>query len=388
MIIAHRIQLDPTIKQRKYFASACGTARMVWNWGLAEWNRQYKSGTKPNGFTLKKQFNAIKYDLFPWLKSVHRDAHSQPFFDLQDAFVRFFKRQSSHPTFKARGKCRDSFAVSNYTFRLDGQRVRLPVIGWVQMRESLRFTGRIIGARVSRTADRWFIAIQVEIPDPVPAKKPESVVGVDLGLKVLASVSDGTAFENPKPLKSCLKKLARTNRKLARSQKGSNRRVKVVSRLQRIYARASNIRSDALHKLTTQLCQQHTQVAIEDLNVKGMMANRKLARSVADVGFHELSRQFHYKSQIYGCEIVVVNRWFSSSKLCSNCGHKKGDLKLSDRIYRCEKCGFMADRDLNAALNLRTAGLAETYARGQDGTMSDTASDITSLVEARTKHCP
>lgn len=366
MQIAHRIQLDPTAKQREYFSRACGTARMVWNHALAEWNRQYQAGEKPSGMKLKKEFNAIKYTKYPWLKGVHRDAHSQPFADLQESFRRFFKKQAKRPKFKSRGKRRDSFAVANDKFRVDGKRVRLPIIGWVRMREALRFEGKINSATVSRTADRWFISIQVQIPDPIPAQKPDLTVGVDLGVKVLATLSSGEVIDNPRPLARCLKQLARCNRKLARSQKGSKRREKTKRRLQRIHARVANVRKDALHKLTTRLCKDNSCVVIEDLNVKGMLANRKLARAISDVSFGEFRRQMNYKSKLYGCDIVVVDRWFPSSKMCCGCGHIKPDLKLSDRTYRCESCGITVDRDLNAALNLRSAGLAD-HARGPEG---------------------
>lgn len=365
MQIAHRIQLDPTAKQREYFSRACGTARMVWNQALAEWTRQYDMGEKPSGMKLKREFNAIKYAKYPWLKGVHRDAHSQPFADLQEAFGRFFKQQAKRPRFKTRGKCRNSFAVANDKFRVDATRVRLPLIGWVRMRETLRFNGKINSATVSRTADRWFISIQVEIPDPIPAQKPDSTVGVDLGVKTLATFSSGEVIDNPRPLTRCLKQLARCNRKLARSQKGSRRREKTKRRLQRIHARVANVRKDVLHKLTTRLCEENTCVVIENLNVKGMLSNRKLARAISDVAFGEFRRQINYKSKLYGCEVVVVDRWFPSSKMCSGCGHIKQGLKLSDRIYHCDVCGLTTDRDLNAALNIRAAGLAE-HARGPD----------------------
>ena len=387
MILSHRIQLDPTFKQRSYFSRACGTARMVWNHALAEWNRQHKAGGKPSGIKLKKEFNAIKYQSYPWLKSIHRDAHSQPFSALQTAFTRFFHKKSKRPKFKSRGKCRDSFYAANDQFRFEGQRVRLPLVGCIRMRESLRFNGKIIGATVSRTADRWFIAIQVEITDHKPVSKPESTVGVDLGVKTLATLSTGELVENKRPLQGFMKRLVRCSRRLSRSRKGSRRSEKTKRRLQRIHDNIANIRKDITHKLTTQLCKEYTCVVIEDLSVKEMLGNRRLSRSISDVSFGEIRRQIHYKSKLHSCDLVVVDRWFPSSKTCSSCGNVKQDLKLSDRTYLCDSCGLVLDRDFNAALNLRAAGLAE-HARGPEGSgCSHKAITKPCRVESRTKPC-
>src|SRR3972149_4378073 len=155
MILAHKIQLDPTVKQAIYFSRSCGTARFVWNWALAEWNKQYGEGKKPNANMLKKHFNQAKYIDYPWMKEIHRDAHSQPFSNLNLAFNRFFKKKGKHPKFKKKGK-RDSFYVANDKFRVDKERIRLPKIGWVRLTEPLRFNGKINYAVVSRKADRWF----------------------------------------------------------------------------------------------------------------------------------------------------------------------------------------------------------------------------------------
>lgn len=191
MILAHRVQLDPTFKQAAYFRQACGTARFVWNWGLAEWERQYKAGEKPSGPSLKRQFNAVKYDQFPWLRDVHRDAHSQPFSNLQKAFVSFFKGISRRPQFKKRGISRDSFYVANDKLRLIGKRVRLPIIGWVRMRESLRFAGKIMGATVSRRADKWFVSIQVDVGEYRKLRSGDGIAGADLGVKSAITLSNG-----------------------------------------------------------------------------------------------------------------------------------------------------------------------------------------------------
>jgi len=384
VILSHKIELDTTYKQRHYFASAAGCARFVWNQALAEWDRQYQAGGKPSGMKLKKEFNATKYERFPWMEDIHRDAHAAPFANLDKAFRAFFKGTSARPTFKKKGKSRDGFAVANDKFRVDGEAVVLPRIGRVRMTESLRLEGKIMGAVVSRTAGRWFIAIQVDVGAYTKPRCSDGIVGVDLGVKVAATLSTGEQLQGPKPLKSALKKLAKANRELSRRQKGSKNRQKTKAKLAKIHYRISNIRKDWLQKLTTRLCHENQVVAIESLNVAGMVKNRRLARSISDIGFGEFSRQMQYKSPIYGTELVVADRWYPSSKTCSICGCIKADLTLKDRVYHCKACSSSIDRDLNAALNLRALGLREhAHGRLDNPSVAGAESD-----EVGTNPCP
>jgi putative transposase len=380
MQLAHRIALDPTPEQREYFQRAAGTARFVWNWALAEWNRQYAAGQKPNANALKRQFNAIKYTEFPWLVDVHRDSHAQPFANLAKAWTKFFKdiregREAHAPQFKKKNKSRASFYVANDKFAIDGMSVRLPMVGRVVMREALRFEGKVMAASVSRTADRWFIAFQVDVPDAQFYRKRtgHGTVGVDLGLKAAATLSTGESIQAPKPLRAALRRLQirqrRQSRKIeaakaaagikgkrvpkgARLEKSNNFKKSSVP-LARLHARIANVRADFLHKLTTRLCRENQAVVIEDLNVSGMLANEKLARAISDVGFFEFRRQLTYKAARYGTRLVVADRWFPSSRLCSACGWKNEALKLKDREWVCCGCGSIHDRDVNAALNLK-----------------------------------
>lgn len=378
MILAHKIRLCPTPEQEEYFRKACGTARFTWNWALAEWDRQYKAGEKPTGQKLCKQFNAIKYKEFPWLKEVARDPHARPFINLNTAFRRFFKKLGRRPKFKKKGG-RDSFYVANDLFWVRGKTVRLPRIGLVKTRQELRFDGKIMGATVSREADKWFISIQVDLGDYKKPRTGDGEVGVDLGIKAAATLSTGEQFFAPKPLAKSLKKLRRFQRSFSRMTKGSNRRNKQRTRIARLYAKIRNIRQDFLHKLTTKLCRENQAVVAEDLHVKGMVRNRRLARAISDIGFGEFLRQMEYKSPIYGAEFILADRFYPSSKTCSSCGKIKDDLKLCERTYRCE-CGLEIDRDLNAALNLRTLGARGTDASGHDGSVGASAL-ATSVVE-------
>jgi putative transposase len=370
VILSHRIALDPTQEQEAYFRQACGTVRFVWNWALAEWDRQYIAGEKPTAAKLKKQFNAIKYEQFPWLRGIHRDAHAQPFANLQKAFSAFFKRTASRPTFKKRGKCRDSFYVANDKFRITTGAAILPIVGSVRLTEELRFSGKIMSATVSREADKWSISVQVDVGDYFKPRTADNITGVDLGVKTTATLSDGQAIQSPRPLKTNLKRLKRAQRRLSRRQKGSNNRNKQRRKVAKIHARIKHIRADFLHKLTTKLCRENQTVVVEDLSVRGMLKLRTLSRSIADLGFFEFRRQLEYKSKIYGTSLIVADRFFPSSKTCSSCGEIKEDLSLSDRVFYCQGCGLEVDRDRNAALNLRTRGLRGIHACGPEGSGS------------------
>lgn len=397
MLLAHRIRLDPTPAQRDYFARAVGTARRVWNWALAEWQRQRAAGGKPNAMALKKQFNAIKYTApdwlddegQPWLRTIHRDAHAQPFANLARAWSRYFEQrragQPAHPPrFKKKGRCVDSFYVANDKFRIEGKVAVLPKIGGVALREALRWPGRILGASVSREADRWFLSVQVEVPDEV-ARLPRTgagVTGVDLGVSSAATLSSGEKLAAPRPLKAALRRLRIRSRRQARKleaakaaaglsgriPKGtrlpvSHNRTKGTKALARLHVRIARTRRDFIHKLTARLCRENQAVAIEDLNVGGMLANVRLSRAIADVGFYEFRRQLQYKALRYGTHLVLADRWYPSSKLCSGCGWRNAGLTLSARNWTCAECGAHHDRDVNAAVNLQRLATGALAAR-------------------------
>jgi putative transposase len=214
------------------------------------------------------------------------------------------------------------------------------------------------------------ITVEEEITDPAPIEG--EAVGVDLGVKTLATLSDGTAFPNPRVLEKRLRSLRRLSKSLSRKKRGSKNREKAKLKLARLYLRIFNIRQDTLHKLTTYLAKSHSKIVIEDLNVSGMIMNRRLARNIADVGMYEFRRQLEYKCLWYGSRLIIAPRDFPSSKLCSSCGHKKKELTLSERKYHCDKCGLNIDRDFNAALNLVAVSLPVTLnACGEDVRLFD-----------------
>jgi putative transposase len=245
------------------------------------------------------------------------------------------------------------------------------------MRESLRFTGKLMSATFSRVAGRWYVSLTVDTPQPAPLPRPKShgVVGVDLGVSTLATLSTGEVVQGPKPLARFLSLLRLRNKAVSRKNKGSANRRKAAFRLAKLHVRIVNIRNDAIHKLTTDLVRRFHTICIEDLNVKGMMANHSLARHIGDMGFGELRRQLEYKTAMYGRRLVVADRYFPSSKLCSACGHKVEELPLQVRIWLCPNCGTIHHRDLNAARNLAlyvfmkrpTASSAGSQACGEEG---------------------
>lgn len=360
MILAHKIQLYPTCKQASQLQRAAGCARYTWNWALAEADKHYKATGKTVNFNeLKKRWNKEKP---VWIKESPKDANQQAFTNLKQAFQRFFKRTSRRPVFKSRHKHKNSFYISNDKFHIADGRVHIPKVGWVKLTEKLRFEGKITSATVSKTADRWFISVSVRVKtEPNPGGE---IIGIDLGLKHFATLSNGEVLEAPKPLKKNLKTLARRNRQHSRKQKKSKNKEKSRMRLARLHAKISNIRKDFLHKTTSSLVARTKLLIIEDLSVAGM--SKLWGRAVNDLGLYEFRRQLTYKCEKAGVGLLLVDRWFPSSQLCSCCGGRQ-KLGLNERVYACPVCGLTLDRDSNAANNLYTVGLAEINAWGHEG---------------------
>jgi len=349
---AHKIRLNPAPDQEVYFRKACGTARFAFNWGRARWEEAYKAGNKPSALGLKKAFNAFKKDL-PWIYEVTKCAAEGAFTDLGSAFSNFFREANSgkvgYPKFKSKHKSKPAFYLSNDAFSVNAHTLRIPKLGPVNMTESLRFTGKILSGRISFKAGYWWISIQVELPDPVPVPSTGPAIGIDLGLKELAVCSDGRRFPNPRHLQAGLRKLRSLSRSLSRKVKGSANWLKAKAKLARVHYRIACKRSDAIHKMTTELARTASLIGLEDLNVRGMLQHRKLARSISDAVWGEAKRQLGYKAPD---RIVEIDRWFPSSRLCRFCGTINDQLTLADRTWTCV-CGVKHDRDWNASINIR-----------------------------------
>ena len=373
MILGHTIALDPTAKQEEYFRKACGVARFAYNWGLVEWKRLYDAGDKPSANKIKKQWNAIRRAKYSWSLDVTKCASGQSILNLGKAFYNFFsdlkkpkkERHFGYPTFKKRG-AHDSFALWNDQFAIAGERIRIPNLGWVRLREPPRFDGKIMGAVVSRAGNRWVVSIQVEIADEFAAHAaPGSVVGIDLGISTLLTLSrplaDGRIkIDNPKPRRAYMKRQKKLQRRISRQEllrrkahaKRSNRQSKRQAQLRQLHYRVACIRKDAIHKATSAVADQFETIVIEDLNVSGMSKNHALAGAVLDAAFAEIRRQFEYKTILRSGRVAVADRWFPSSKTCSCCGHIVDKLPLSVRSWTCQNCGSVHDRDENASINL------------------------------------
>lgn len=402
MIKAHKIRLNPTPEQEKYFWQCAGVARFAWNWALDKYNHRKSEGQKVKivgkGDTLKSEFAALKKTDYPWLGEVQSYAYQAAFKDLQAAFSRYFKLKKAGklsppegwkprkdgkpfgwPRFKSRNRSIPSFYLANNGgIAVEGYWTKIQKCpGLVNMAEFLRFDGKIMGARVSYRAGYWWVSIQVEMNQEPPIHEGPAV-GIDLGIKYLAVTSDGELFDNPKALGKAQKKLRRLQRKLDRQRRANNpnnynengtvkkgvaewHRSKAMLETERqiakLHFRVTSIRNEESHKMTTQIAREYSFIGVENLNVKGMVKNRRLAKAVSDAAMYEKRRQLEYKAEWNGGQVIAVDQWFASSKICNNCGWVNVNLKLSDRQWTCGSCGEVNHRDKNAAKNIRDEAL-------------------------------
>jgi putative transposase len=405
MIRAFMFALDPTDAQAEAFRSHCGAQRFAYNWGLAlvranmeerAAERTYDIGedqlTPPvswSAFHLRRAWNQAKDSRAPWWAQNSKEAYSCGLANLATALSNWSSSRSGarvgrrvgFPRFKgrhARLSCR--FTTGAFGLGADRRHIRLPRIGQVRTHESTRRLARKVEAGIARIRSatlswqrgRWHVAFSVELPDrDPPARTGARVVGVDLGIKSLAVLSTGQVVPNPRHLDGALRALRRTQRQASR-RRGPDRRTRTVpsnrwhktkARVAALHTRVANARRDGLHKLSTRLVRSHDVVVVEDLNVAGMVRNRRLARHIAGLGMAELRRQLDYKAADAGVRLVVADRWFPSSKTCSACGAVRAKLTLAQRQFVCENCGAQLDRDLNAARNL--AALADQAVLGE-----------------------
>lgn len=368
----YKTELDLNNAQITACKKHAGCARFAYNWGLSRKQAARQAGERmPSARDLHKELNALKATEFPWMYECSKCAPQEALIDLDDAFKHFFRKvdlkkagqfrgKPGYPQYKSRKKGLGSFRLTG-SIHIFEKSIQLPRLGVLRLKEQgyLPVGAKVAQATVSEHAGRWYVSIQVDdkMLDPEPALGP--VIGVDLGVKTLATVSDGRAIANPKALRSRLKKLQRLSRWHSRKQKGSANRKKAQKKLARMHARIAHIREDALHQATASLVAKNKPqekrpavIGVEDLGVSGMLKNRKLARAIADVGFSEFRRQLTYKAEQAGIILHVVSQWEPSSKTCSSCGWYKNDLALSDRLFLCSACGLAMDRDENAARNL------------------------------------
>lgn len=374
MILGHVIALDPTSAQSAHFRRAAGAARHAYNWGLAEWRRMHETGEKPSMAKIKAAWNAHRKAELPWSYKTTKCASGQAIADLGAAFANFFrdlkkpkaKRRARFPKFKKK-RADEGFALWNDQFAVAGNRVRVPLLGWVRMREELRFPGKVMAGRVANIGVRWVLSVQVETDAPRKPAPDGSVVGVDFGLTTFATLSrpmpDGSRkVTGPKARKRLLGRAKKMQRRISlqkhRAKKASNRQRVRQERLRRLNHRIACIRKDAAHKLTSSLAKRFQTIVIEDLNISGMAKNHRLAGAILDGLFRETRRQLEYKTAMRGGRVIVADRFFPSSKRCSACHYVNPAVVLGVDEWTCPQCGVVHDRDENASDNLEQLGAA------------------------------
>ena len=358
MILGFKTQLKVNKQQRLLLAQHAGVARHAWNQGLALCQQVLIHNRTnpdekikfPTAIDLHKWLVAAVKSTHPWYYEVSKCAPQYALRYLSDAFKSFFNKVKGFPNFKKKGR-NDSFTLDG-AIHIDHKKVRVPVIGWLKTYEILPFGYKPKSVTISKQANKWFISWKIELETSETPKK-EEFVGVDLGINHLAILSTTEVFDGAKSYKKSEQKLAKMQYLNRHKQVGSSNYRKTQIKIARLHQKIANIRKDTLHKITTYISKNHAVIGIEDLNVSGMLANGKLSKAIADMGFYEFRRQLEYKTQLYGSKLVIVDRFYPSSKTCSNCGEKKSSLSLSQRVFQCDNCGFECNRDLNAAINLR-----------------------------------
>ncbi len=348
MLLGFKTELCLNNKQKTLLAKHAGVARHAWNWGLwltrniLNHNSNNPSGKLkfPTAIDLHKLLVAMVKPKNFWYYEVSKTAPQYALRYLSVAWKRCFSKVSGQPKFKKKGRD-DSFTLDG-SISVGFDRIKLPRIGWIKTYEILPDHVNPKSVTISKKADRWFVSFKIETATNITEKSVD-VVGVDLGVKSLATLSTGEVFVGAKSYRKLEAKLSRLQYLNRHKTKFSHNWKKAQLKIAKLHSKIANIRKDTLHKLTTYLAKKHSQVVIEDLNVSGMMANHKLAKAIGSMGFYEFRRQLEYKCKLYGSELIIVDRWFPSSKTCSRCGQVKQSLSLSERVFECENCGLSCD---------------------------------------------
>ena len=378
LLKSFKTEINPTEEQKVRIRKTIGTCRFIYNFYLAHNKELHENGEK---FMSSSQFRVwLNNEYLPnnpecfWIKEAYSKSVTQAVNDGQTAFTRFFNHKSAFPKFKKKGKS----DVKMYFVRnnpkdcsCERHRIKIPSLGWVRIKEKgyipTTKDGYVIkSGHVSIKVDRYYVSVLIEIPDKTSASNSSEGIGIDLGLKDFAIVSNGKTYKNINKsarLRKLEKKLAREQRRLSRKyenlKKGGSTQKRNIQKqklkIQKLHQRIDNIRTDYINKIIAEIVKtKPSHITIEDLNVSGMMKNKHLSKAVASQKFYEFKTKLLAKCREYGIELRIVDRWYPSSKTCHCCKSIKKDLKLSDRLFKCD-CGYIEDRDFNAALNLRDA---------------------------------
>ena len=376
-----KVMLVPNNRQRTRLFQFAGTARFAYNWALRKEIDAYEAGEKfISNNDLRKEFTVLRNSAeYPWLRTISNNVTKQAIKDCVDAYTKFFKHQSGRPKFKSKQRGDFSFYQDTDKIQITVTHVKLEAIATSRKRNKQQLNcfrlaerGRIpVGVkykepRITFDGLNWWLSVAVEFAEPMPAENCGESFGIDLGIKNLATCSDGTIYTNINRT-SIVRKLKQKQRRLQRSisrkytmnKKGGSYSktrniIKSERKLLRIHHRLANIRQNYRHQITSVIIgRKPNPIVLENLNVRGMMSNRHLAKAVQEQGFYEFRRQIEYKASWAGLRVVIADRFYPSSKTCIACGHVKKNLRLSERIYHCENCGNEIDRDLQAAINLK-----------------------------------
>jgi len=386
--VKYKYRFYPSQAQKEHLAQTFGCVRVVYNWALRQRTDAYASGEKMNYNQSSAALSLLKKDVdYAWLNDVSCVPTQQALRHLQTAFKNFFDKRSKYPTFKSkRAKQSAEYTRSAFKWDAGNKNLRIAKLGRLNVKWSRDFNSVPTTVTITKDcADRYFVTLTLDEQFSPLCKTHESV-GVDVGLNRLATLSNGERIPNPKHTRVWEAKLAKEQRNLAKKTKGSNRYELQRLRVAKIHAKIADSRKDNLDKFTTNNVKRFDLIAIEDLNVRGMIKNHCLAKSISDASFRKIRSMLEYKCERYGKQVVAIDRWFPSSKRCHSCGFVVKSMPLSVRTWTCPECSTEHDRDLNAALNILAVGQTVS-GRGEIVRPAKLRASKAKLCEASTIHC-